>query len=536
MSKTVIQAGSASHNSLPGEIKASSFVSLSASKPAATAKPSVPTQKMGSSECVSRSSSYQIRYLNPSTAVLSAKTKAETFRQQDEEFPVARTESPVPRQRESITPLTPALTPVSDTIKNTPPPVSPPTSTTAGPGPGVVEAPASDHKAERQSSPRSRKNVTRSKTPTDGKKVQAPEPPKPRILRLQQKREPMPLTPIPEELAPEKVDSEKVVPEVVPEESSSGFDDLKLGLHALLKKVDGIQRGMPDPNTLAEKEQEIDTLHAYINSLETRHKRGKELLASREIQIMQLQGQLTAERTSGAYFKRELESYEDERAGFDARMQKSKQAAARVVEEKRQLAELLHESENSNTILYDELVASEADNDSLAKLLAEATVAITRLRDEKAEDAMFIQRTQQWLAESEARNHLLQKGADVSQSEAVDGKKMKAVEERFQQERDQWADIFETQRIQIAKLEDKLIDLQDEIERCQSEKDKHAETENVNQMLRAQITFLKFQRVTSNRKTAKVECELIETKKRLGQLKNATGIQETSKGEAKTQG
>ncbi|PLB50937.1 hypothetical protein P170DRAFT_474484 [Aspergillus steynii IBT 23096] len=483
-----------------------------------------------------RPSSYDIRNLNPFSAIRDTTIKTDRLRDQNTATPVAPTPSPAPRPRESILPSTPAPasapTPVP-TSAPTPVPTSAPTPDPApapvpdsvpaavpdpAPSPVPSEKPTeqpTNHQDE-QTSPRRRKYITRPNTPIAENDTPPLETPSVRQTRPQQKDAPAPMTPI-------------------PEEATTRFDELTLGLQALMDKVKVIEQELPDPTALAEKEQEIETLHAYIMSLEARHKRGKELLSSREIQILQLQSQLSTERSSAAYLKTELASYEEERAGLEEQVQKGKQAVGRLEEEKRQVNELLHESESSNSLLYEELGASEAENENLVRMLDEANAAIHRLRAEKVEDGLFIQRSQQWLAESEARNNLLEKDAGVAQSDVVNAKKMAEMDEKFQKERDQWSDIFDTQRIQIAKLQDKIMQLQEDIERLHGERAKHVEIENVNQMLRAQVTFLKFQRVTLNRKTTKTECQLIETQDRLAKLQNANESGETSAEEAKAQ-
>lgn len=173
--------------------------------------------------------------------------------------------------------------------------------------------------------------------------------------------------------------------------------------------------------------------------------------------------------------------------------------------------DLLQESERSNTLMYNELASSEAENESLTKKLCEANTVINRLRDEKSEDAFFIQATQKWLAESEARSSALQKNAEMPQPD--DKKKVSDIEEKVQKERDQWADIFDKQRIQISQFHDKVFEMQGQIDQFDSAKAKHAEMESENQMLRARAVFLQFQRVTLSRRKTALECELATAQK-----------------------
>ncbi|KAI9040326.1 uncharacterized protein KD926_008416 [Aspergillus affinis] len=500
MSKVASQSGS--RYKLPTEVRSGSFVHYSAPVPV-NPSPETTYETRPSRHTRRARGAYDIRNLNPSTRIQDPTRKTETFRQDDAELPA--TPAPPPalasRQREDVPTSTPAPAPA-------PAPVPVRAILAPHPGPQPAE-PLGEPIPPRQGEAESRPT-----TPMPDGTSTIPQRDIPTIRRTvshQRVSAPVLMTPIPEELAG----------------GGDQINELKCGLQALLSKMDVMQREPHDSSALAEKDDEIDSLRTYIASLENRHKRAKDVLANREIQVLQLEGQLAAERSSAAYFKTELESAEDDLEKFEERAKREKQIVVRLEEEKRLVGELLQESENSNNLIYSELSTSEEENESLMKQLTEANTVINRLRDEKAEDAFFIQATQQMLAESEARNGLLQKNTEkVSQGDTGDVKKPSDIEERYQKERDQWADIFDTQRIQISNFEDKLMALQNEIEQFQAERAKHQETESANQMLRTRVIFLQFQRVTLTKKRTEIESQLSAAQKVVTETQNClAGLQ-----------
>ncbi|KAH8429737.1 uncharacterized protein LDX57_007409 [Aspergillus melleus] len=498
MSKVASQSGSRHKASAAARI--SSFVHSSSVSVNPPPKTTASTFETYPSKHIRRRGSYEIRNLKPSTGIQDPTRKTETFRQDDAEIPATPTPpaTPAPRQREEVPTSAPppAPAPVPACTITAPTPDAQPAEPLGRP----IPAPQRDY---------------RPTTPIPDGTATVPPLALPVIKRtvsIQRAPVPITMTPIPEE------------PTGAP---GDHIDELKTGLQALLSKMDVMQHEAHNSSALAEKEEEIESLHTYIANLENRHKRAKELLANREIQVLQLEGQLATERSNAALLKTELEMAEDARAEFEESVTKEKQNVVRLEEEKRLVNELLQESENSNNLIYDELSTSEEENESLIKLLTEANTVINRLRDEKAEDAFFIQATQQMLLESEARNALMQKNAEeASQADMVDEKKTSDIEERYQKERDQWADIFDTQRIQISKFEDKLMELQNEIEQFHTERAKHQETESDNQMLRTRIVFLQFQRVALTKRRTEIERQLSTAQKAVIETQNRlTGLQ-----------